>query len=235
MLHSVLPSTIQWGAVTVCPPPPQLCGCSLGGHTGAATARQICAMCSSAMHIWKQPWSHRAFSHFIKQPRGKNCFQTWVCSLKPAYIHATVSRRYFKKGISRGQLVTWQQNYLTLLKNQGWLNEKKKAHETRQYSLISNQNNTYTCASKTLSDYGFILWKFWKIRVSLFENFAGFVPRHLPTSSTAPWLGHWLAQGFQVCVGLETKLLLGFTVSRIYSFRIASPWERLWSKALLSD
>lgn len=125
MLHSVLPSTIQWGAVTVCPPP-QLCGCSLGGHTGAATVRQICAMCSSAMHIWKQPWSHRAFSHFIKQPRGKNCFQTWVCSLKPAYIHATVSRRYFKKGISRGQLVTWQQNYLTLLKNQAWLNEKKK-------------------------------------------------------------------------------------------------------------
>lgn len=31
-------------------------------------------------------------------------------------------------------------------------------------------------------------------------------------------MGRWLAQDFQVCVGLEIKLLLGLTVSRIYSF-----------------
>lgn len=157
----------------------------------------------------------------------ETCFHLHHC-----IMHYRV--HYFKKGISGGQLVTWQQNYLMLQKNQGWWKEKKPI-KPANIPLSQIKRIPYVCVSKTLSDNGSILWKFWKIRVSLFKNLPGFLPRYLPTSLTAPWLGHWLAQGFQVCVGLEIKLLLGLTVSRIYSSKIASPWERLWSKALLTD
>lgn len=70
-----------------------------------------------------------------------------------------------------------------------------------------------------MEEVGF-LWKFWKITGNLVRNFPGCGPRHLPTSSTAPLLGRWLARGSGVCVGLEIKPFLGLTVS-------ASPWEQL--------
>lgn len=150
--------------------------------------------------------------------------------------------------IPRGQLVTWQQNYI-IVKIRAYEIKRKKALPISQSPLTPNQKNTYVCASKTWLENtgemffqqntsggdGLILWKFWKIIDSLFKNFPSLLPRHLPTSSTAPLTGRWLAQGFQVCVGLEIKPLLGLTVSRIYSSRTASPWERLWSKAPLPD
>lgn len=67
----------------------------------------------------------------VLQCHGKNCFQMYVyASTNLHIIHTTISCAIgyiiLQEGISRGQLVTWQQNYQILQKNQGLWNKKKK-------------------------------------------------------------------------------------------------------------